>query len=260
MSRTPPRPSPRTASRPTAAPPPRSRLMIAVIVALAVVVLGVIAVVSTRGGDDDGSDGGSDTGAVTDVSSGPAASSPTSTSGDSATDEAVEPAETRPVTVVGDQLTPLPRQGADPDVGQPAPVVQGLGFDGAPVELASRDGEPLLVVVLAHWCPHCNAELPRLVDWYESGRVPEDLRVVGVSTAADDDAPNFPPSEWVDEKGWPWEMMADSDEQTAAAALGVSGYPFMVVIGGDGSVLGRHRGELGGVDQIDAFVRDALGT
>ena len=37
---------------------------------------------------------------------------------------------------------------------------QWVGFDGAPLTIAPT-GKPMLVVFLAHWCPHCNAEIPR---------------------------------------------------------------------------------------------------
>ena len=50
-----------------------------------------------------------------------------------------------------------------------------------------------MVVLLAHWCPHCNAEIPVLNEWRDSGEIPDGLNIVGVSTGASADAPNFPP-------------------------------------------------------------------
>ena len=37
------------------------------------------------------------------------------------------------------------------------------------------DGRPKIVVFLAHWCPHCQAEVPRLVDWFGENGVPDDV-------------------------------------------------------------------------------------
>ena len=96
-----------------------------------------------------------------------------------------------------------------------------------------------MLVFLAHWCPHCNAEVPRLVAWNNSGSVPDGLRVIGVSTAVAADRPNYPPSQWVVDKQWPFEVMADSTEMNAAAAYGVDGFPFFVVVGADGKVAPR---------------------
>ena len=43
----------------------------------------------------------------------------------------------------------------------------------------------MMIVVMAHWCPHCNEEVPSSSQWEQSGKVPEGLDVVGVSTAVD---------------------------------------------------------------------------
>jgi thiol-disulfide isomerase/thioredoxin len=114
-----------------------------------------------------------------------------------------------------------------------------------------------MVVFLAHWCPHCNAEIPRLIEWQQSGAVPSDLRVIGVSTGVASDRPNYPPSDWVVAKQWPWAVMADSAAQDAAIAYGVSGYPFFAIVGADGTIKVRASGELE-IDALNQIVTDAL--
>ena len=105
-----------------------------------------------------------------------------------------------------------------------------------------------MVVFLAHWCPHCNNEIPRLIELEEAGRFPDDLKVVAVSTAVASDRPNFPPSEWIVEKGWPWLVMADDYDFTkrtlvGAEAFGVNAFPFITVVDAGGTVLTRWSGE-----------------
>jgi hypothetical protein len=95
--------------------------------------------------------------------------------------------------------------------------------------------------------------------WQASGAVPEGLQVIGVTTAVSADRPNYPPSEWIVDKGWDWPVLADSQAVDAATAMGVSGFPFSVIIGTDGTVLARSSGELGQAG-IEAFVADALGS
>jgi cytochrome c biogenesis protein CcmG, thiol:disulfide interchange protein DsbE len=144
----------------------------------------------------------------------------------------------------------------DPARGAVAPVLKGFAFDGTPLTIAPT-GKPMMVVFLAHWCSHCNAEVPRLIEWKNSGTMPSDMEVIGVSTGARDDAPNWPPSQWVVDKGWPWPVMADSEDQGAALAFGVSGYPGLLLLDGDGKVLARRSGEAS-IEELKAWTQEFL--
>lgn len=147
------------------------------------------------------------------------------------------------VTVDGDLLPPLPEEGADPALGTAAPVLSGYDFRGNPITVnAATDTRNTLLVFLAHWCPHCNDEVPKLIDWREKGLIPANLRVVGITTGSRNDAPNWPPSDWIEEKKWPFEVMADSEQQTAALAYGLTAYPFMAVVNAEGVVKTRFSG------------------
>jgi predicted DsbA family dithiol-disulfide isomerase len=53
--------------------------------------------------------------------------------------------------------------------------------------------------------------------------------------------------------------MADSVNMDAAAAYGLSGYPFFTIIGADGTVKVRVSGEVG-VDALNQIVADALAS
>lgn len=102
-------------------------------------------------------------------------------------------AQTRPVQVTGSPL-PTHIEGAqDPAVGMAAPVLRGTGFDGTPVTIGG-DGKATLVVFVAHWCPHCQRELPVLASWLEDGKLPPSVSLSVVSTAASQERPNWPPS------------------------------------------------------------------
>jgi thiol-disulfide isomerase/thioredoxin len=166
--------------------------------------------------------------------------------------------ETQPVTVEGDALVALEDPANDPAVGTTAPVLSGFGFDGDPITI-EPDGSPKLVVFLAHWCPHCNAEIPVLNEWKDAGLVPEGLEVVGVSTAVAPNRDFYPPSQWIEDKEWTWPVLADSETSDAAQAMGVSGFPTMVVLDGDGTVLARTSGEMSGL-ALQAFIADALAS
>ena len=165
--------------------------------------------------------------------------------------------ENQSVVIEGTILEPLGDEAIDPMVGQVAPTLNGATFDGSGVSVTPGDGQAYMVVFLAHWCPHCNREVPRLIEWQASGAVPSELQVVGVSTAVASDRPNYPPSQWTIDKGWTWPMMADSTSKEAAEAYGVSGYPFFVIVGADGEVKVRVSGEVG-IPALTQIVSDAL--
>jgi thiol-disulfide isomerase/thioredoxin len=160
------------------------------------------------------------------------------------------------VTVTGTSLEAFPAEGADPAIGQTAPTLSGYTFDGSPVSIDPSKG-PVMLVYLAHWCPHCNREVPQLLAWKASGAVPADLQVFAVTTAVDPTRPNYPPSSWIAGLEWSWPVLADSQTQDAAVAMGLTSYPYVVILDTDGTVLTRWAGEKG-TDGIRQAVDAAL--
>ena len=56
--------------------------------------------------------------------------------------------------------------------------------------------------------------------------------------------PNYPPSEWFEAEQWPTQVLVDSSEKTIAEAFGLTGFPFWVLVDGEGTVVHRSSGEL----------------
>lgn len=180
---------------------------------------------------------------------------------DSNADQTAEAvAEQFDVTVKGSPLPAFAEGPVDPGVGMTAPTLLGSNFDSTPRVVDPTAGGPQLIVFLAHWCPACNEEVPSLVEWYESGRVPANLKVTAVSTGVRVDSANYPPSRWLIKRDWPsaaWPVMADSSNSDAGNAYGVRSYPSSVIIGSDGRVLARHSGVLG-LAAYETWVSSAL--
>jgi cytochrome c biogenesis protein CcmG/thiol:disulfide interchange protein DsbE len=145
-------------------------------------------------------------------------------------------------TVEGPALELFPDTGGDPAVGEQAPTVSGPGRDGTTL-VAPADGRPTVLLFLAHWCPHCQAEVPVVGDWVEAGNLPESVDLVGVATATSENRPNYPPSSWLDRENWPVSTIADASG-VAAQAYGLSAFPFWVAIDANGTVVERRTGEL----------------
>jgi cytochrome c biogenesis protein CcmG/thiol:disulfide interchange protein DsbE len=162
----------------------------------------------------------------------------------------------QPVTVTGAALPPLPDGGADPAVGSMAPILRGSSFDGTEVRIEPGDGTRKIVLFVAHWCPHCQREVPVLVDHLAANPLPDDLELVTVSTGVDANAPNYPPQEWLADERWSAPVLADSTDNAAAVAYGLTSYPYFVALRGDGSVVARVTGELT-AEQFAALVAAA---
>jgi thiol-disulfide isomerase/thioredoxin len=152
--------------------------------------------------------------------------------------------QTRPVSIAGTPLPLLPHEGDDPAVGMTAPVLTGASFTGETETLGGATAKPTLAVFVAHWCPHCQREVPLLVQWADDGTIPEDIDLVAVSTAVGRYPVNYPPSEWLDREGWPGRIIADDQNDTAAQAYGLPSYPYFLALDKEGKVVARGTGEL----------------
>jgi cytochrome c biogenesis protein CcmG, thiol:disulfide interchange protein DsbE len=152
------------------------------------------------------------------------------------------PAETGTVSVQGRALPDFPESGQDQAIGQTAPDLSGSSFDGTPVEI-TNDGTPKVIVFLAHWCPHCQAEVPRIVSMQERGALPADVRIYAVSTGVNPAYVNYPPSAWLARERWTNPVLRDNETGSAARAYGLTGYPMIVFVDARGAVVARVSGE-----------------
>jgi thiol-disulfide isomerase/thioredoxin len=161
-----------------------------------------------------------------------------------------DPATTGTVTVSGDALPPFADGANDPAVGMVLPTLEGHDQTGAPMTI-SADGRPTMIMFVAHWCPHCQREVPVVQQWVDDGGLPDGVDLVSVSTAIDPSRPNYPPDAWLADEGWTAPALVDADD-SAAQAVGLSAYRFFVAVAGDGRVVFRTSGELT-ADQLDAI-------
>ena len=164
--------------------------------------------------------------------------------------------EIAPVAVSGTPLPTLTDPTNDPAVGKTAPTLTGVTFNRSPVTIGNT-GQAHVVIFVAHWCPHCQAEVPRIVSLAQAGQVP--VPIVTVATGTDSSAPNYPPSAWLAREGWPYPVLVDSKTETAATAYGLPGYPFLVFVNAQGQVVGRLSGEIAPSDLTKLFSALAAG-
>ena len=213
-------------------------LLVGALAGAIVIVIAVVAIV--LGGSKKGGDGGS---------------GGTSSAAANATQQ------TAAVTATGTPLPPFP-EGAglvadaatDPAVGKVPPTLAGESFDGSKLTIDPADGRAKVVLFVAHWCPHCQAEVPRVQKWIDDGNLPKGVDLYAVATSTTESRPNFPPSAWLASEGFSPKVLLDDENGTAAQAWGLTGFPYFVMLDGDGKVVRRASGEVP-PEQFDSLVK-----
>lgn len=201
-----------------------SRLFIGAVAAIVVVGLGLVAIVASGGSDSDND-------------------------GDNVSDQPTAVEQTASVELQGDPLSPLPEgvnlgNGSnDPVVGTQAPLLTAVDFAGNEVTI-DADGRPKAVYFLAHWCPHCQDEVKLIQQLIDDGELPDGLDLYAVSTAVDEGRGNYPPQAWLDGEGFEPTTVRDDAESTAFLSFGGSGFPYVVYLDGDNTVMARTAGGL----------------
>ena len=153
---------------------------------------------------------------------------------------------------------PLPTHAGtpqDPAVGQPAPEVTGFDVDGDEVAIVA-DGRPKVVLFLAHWCGHCQEEVPVIQDWIDENGLPDDVDVVAINTRFQTGINVWTPTEWLAEEGWTVPTMIDDADATGSTMLGLGGTPGYLVIDADGTVVVRASGQQS-VEGFEALIEAA---
>ncbi len=138
----------------------------------------------------------------------------------------------------------------DPALGTPGPLIGGVDDQGNTVSIGGP-GEPRIVLFLAHWCSHCQREVPRVTDYLAQNDV--DVEFLAVATGSNATAANYPPSVWLEREEWPVPTLYDDANNTAGTAYGLSGFPFWVILDSDGVVQSRFSGEAT-TEQLQAVV------
>ncbi|MGA7228855.1 MAG: TlpA disulfide reductase family protein [Acidimicrobiia bacterium] len=145
--------------------------------------------------------------------------------------------------VQGDSLPVLTPGSQDTAIGLTAPITFGSDWNNNEVNIEA-DGTSKIIVFLAHWCPHCQADAPRLQAWVNGGNLPSEVELISVATLTDPAHPNWPPQDWLTSIGWTPPVIMDDANNSVASAYGLARTPLWVVLDGNNQVLGRIYGEI----------------
>ncbi|WP_426571590.1 TlpA family protein disulfide reductase [Aquihabitans sp. McL0605] len=199
-----------------------------------VLILGLVAIIASRGGSSDGDD--------------------TATGGGASTTTVSVPTSVDPGSA---PVLPAYDANADPDpaVGQTIPTATGKTFDGDDITIGPN-GKAQIILFVAHWCPHCQREIPLLKAHLDDHPMPDDVALTTVSTSVHPGADNYPPQEWLEREGWKAPVLDDGEDSLVANDFGLTSFPYFVAVDAQGKVVMRASGELT-TDQFDAAVKAA---
>lgn len=164
------------------------------------------------------------------------------------------------VTVEGSNLPVGGDQGTvDQAVGMVAPTVRGGDWNQNSYTV-EPDGRPKVLIYLAHWCSHCQREVPEVQAWIDEGNLPDDVDLYSFTIRSQRGRPEWPPQDWLDGEGWTVPTIMDDNIGSVDVAFGVTGTPYYVVVDGNHQVLGRIAGAIGtaGLDALVDLAQESI--
>lgn len=177
------------------------------------------------------------------------------TRSDSATEAAGE--QTAAVEITGENIPrmpeglPLTDASTDPAYGTVAPTLTGTSFDGTEVTIEA-DGTAKAIYFVAHWCPHCQDEVPVVQELIDNGSVPDGMQIYAVSTAVDAGRGNYPPEDWFEAEEFTGVVVRDDAPSTSFSTFGGASFPYAVYLNADNEIVARTAGS------VDAAVTQQL--
>ncbi len=161
-------------------------------------------------------------------------------SGASAADAPAEPAGVLP---------PFEQGQPDAALGVVLGEVTGTEYyTGEEMTFDPSDGVSRAWLIWAHWCPHCQREMPAVTDWYgENADAYPNVELVSITSAIDPSRGN-PLEPYLDELQTPFPVLVDDDSRLADQ-FGLNAFPFWVFTSPDGTTVLRVAGYLE-IDQV----------
>ena len=106
-----------------------------------------------------------------------------------------------------------------------------------------KNGNSKALLFLAHWCPHCQREVPVVQSFIDSNGVPPGIDVIAVAPSIDRGRDNYPPQDWLEREGWREIQIYDLDREIGEA-YGLNAFPYWVFLDKDLNVIARRTGNL----------------
>jgi thiol-disulfide isomerase/thioredoxin len=136
--------------------------------------------------------------------------------------------------------------------GDPIPEWSAPALDGSgTITWSQYVGKPTVLAVWAPWCPHCQAELPRLSA--AVGQHPG-VQLTSITTAVGQE-PGPTPSQYMSDNGLTFPVAMDDANRTLMTGLGVQGFPTTYFVDSSGNVVRSTEGEIP-PDELESILSD----
>ena len=106
-----------------------------------------------------------------------------------------------------------------------------------------KDGNAKALIFLAHWCPHCQREVPAVQEYIDTMGVPDGIDIIAIATSIDKGRENYPPTEWLAREGWTELQIYDIDKKIGDA-YGLNAFPYWVFLDKELKIIARRTGNL----------------
>ncbi len=147
------------------------------------------------------------------------------------------------VVITGDVLPPYSGENDDNIAfGLKAPLFSGPDQYSNIVSL-EKDGNAKALIFLAHWCPHCQREVPAVQEYIDTMGVPDGIDIIAIATSIDKGRENYPPTEWLAREGWTELQIYDIDKKIGDA-YGLNAFPYWVFLDKELKIIARRTGNL----------------
>lgn len=121
----------------------------------------------------------------------------------------------------------------------PSANVKTLEGQSLNVQTLSQSGKITVISFWATWCSPCKKELDAIKDYYADWKKDYDMELIAVSVDDPRTAAKIPAM--VQEKGWDYRILVDSNKEFQQAA-NVSSVPFTLLVDQSGNIVFEHVG------------------
>ncbi len=118
-----------------------------------------------------------------------------------------------------------------PEIGQPAPDFAAVNASGELVHLSDFRGQPVWLNFWGAWCPPCRAEIPDMIQAWNTLE-PSGMALVAVSL----EEPSSDAFDYAEKAGMEFTVLSDPDRLAISGKYRVRSFPTHIFIDSDGIV------------------------